>query len=258
MFDPILPVTPAQWLTWVAPVATLVLGLAFFLAPASILSRMGLTGADGHHEATGEARSNFAGFLIGLAISAMLFDQPGLYQTVGMAWAVAVAGKLAHVIFDGGRSISVLLRLVIALGLAAVALSQAGLPQIEFDMPATTPDWLMSGVAALTALIGFVALVVPRVAMAVLRLAPREGAEAAPGELRGTFAGFHIAVGMAAILFGGVFIPLALGAAWLIAAFGRMISMLSDGGNNPRNWLLLLIQIMFGAIPVAAVFGLVA
>jgi hypothetical protein len=50
---------------------------------------------------------------------------------------------------------------------------------------------------------------------------------------------------------------LALGAAFALAAFGRILSMLSDGGNTVMNWLFLSVQIVLAALPLAYVFGLV-
>jgi hypothetical protein len=257
MFEPTLPATPAEWLPLIAPLVTLLIGIGFFFSPAPIMRHLGLVGRDNHPEAIGEGRSHFAGFLIGLPVVALLFGQPVLFQTLGVAWAIAATGKLIHIAFDDGRGLSVMIRFALAVVLAVLIFYQAGQPYAEFTPPASLPETLVAGAAAITVLFGSVAFLMPRAFLSFVRLQAMPGRESASGEIRGALAGFHIAGGLAALMFGGVFVELGLGAAWLATAFGRMISMLSDRANNLLNWLLLLVELALGAIPLAVVLGLI-
>lgn len=257
MFEPTLPATPAEWLPLITPLATLLIGFLYFLVPGRMLSMLRLAGRPDHPEAIGEGRSRFAGFLVGLPMAALLFGQPVLFQALGVAWAIAATGKLVHIVFDDGRGILVIGRFLAAVALAGLALYLNGQPYAEFVTPTRMPEALVAGVAAATALLGAIAFLAPRALLAMTRLQATDERGSARGEMRGTVAGFHLAGGLAALLFGGVFVELALGVAWLATAFGRMISMLSDGANNLRNWLCLVIELAFGAIPLAVVFGLI-
>lgn len=249
-----LPATFAEWLPLMTPLLTLAAGILFFIAPARMLAHLGLAGSHGHPEAVGEGRSRFAGFLLGLSVSALMFGQPVLFQVIGIGWGLAAAGKLVHVVFDGARRASVFLRLGLAAGLGAMALTQSGRPAGALVVPVSTPEWIVAGVAAVTALLGALAFLLPSAVLRMMRLVP--ALASAKGELRGSLAGFHLAAGLAALALGGVFVQLALGAAWLFTAFGRMISMLSDGANNLRNWIVLVVELALGALPLGVVFGI--
>ncbi|MCB1465074.1 MAG: hypothetical protein KDJ90_22255 [Nitratireductor sp.] len=252
MFELVLPQTPEAWLAWSVPLATLVIGLAYFLTPASVLGHLGLQGS------VGEARSSFAGFLVGLSLAAILFDQPVLLQQLGLAWAFAAIGKLVHVGLDGARGLSVMTRLALAAAFAGLACALAGLPDAtRLAMPAAVPQMLIAGAGLLTALTGVLALVAPGLLAGVLNLVPEDG-EAATGELRGSHAGFHLAAGLGVLVADGPFTELALGACWLLSAFGRMISMLSERDRLLFNWAMLVAEIAIGSAVLAVVFGMVA
>jgi hypothetical protein len=76
-------------------------------------------------------------------------------------------------------------------------------------------------------------------------------------EARSTMGGFHLGLGIAALLLAQPMVYLALGAAFALAAFGRILSMLSDSGNTVVNWLYLIVQIVLSALPLAYVFGFI-
>jgi hypothetical protein len=52
-------------------------------------------------------------------------------------------------------------------------------------------------------------------------------------------------------------IYMALGASFAMAAFARIISILSDKGSNLVNYLLLVVQIALAALPLLYVFGFI-
>ena len=74
----------------------------------------------------------------------------------------------------------------------------------------------------------------------------------------GILGGFYLGAGLSAILFAQPLIYLGLGLCWALVAFGRFISMLSDGGNTLRNWVRLVIDAVLGALALTFALGLVA
>ncbi len=126
-----------------------------------------------------------------------------------------------------------------------------------FPMPYSQGEWLAWGGALLTVLFGLVAMVAPRLSLRALMLQPaRENPGAFAGQ-RSLFGGFYAGVGLSAILFAQPLIYLTLGVAWALAAFGRVLSMLSDGGNARFNWISLSIMLLLAALPLTFALGLV-
>ena len=251
-----VPQNLAQWLPLIVPMASLAIGLTYFLVPVYALKFIGITGSLRHPDGVGEGRSSFAGFPIGLGACAVLFGQPSLLMLLGLAFAIAAFGKAIHITFDGARMMSVLFRLLGAIALGVIALSASGIEPPEVSLPQSGGDWLVAIVAAITLCFGLICLAMPRRALGLLRLAQTEDRPAAHGELRGTMAGFMIAMGVGALAYGNIFTDLTLGVCWLATAFGRMISMLSDKSGNAYNWLSLLFDLAMAGIPLAIVFGL--
>ncbi|WP_275785545.1 DUF4345 domain-containing protein [Pararhizobium gei] len=128
---------------------------------------------------------------------------------------------------------------------------------MEFYIPTETGEFLAFCAAAVTALIGLVFLFAPRLAFRALGIDVREGRRGGFAEARSTMGGFHLGLGLAALLLAQPMVYLALGAAFALAAFGRILSMLSDGGNTIANWLFLAAQASLAGLPLAYVFGLV-
>ena len=48
---------------------------------------------------------------------------------------------------------------------------------------------------------------------------------------------------------------MALGFSWLLTAFGRILSMMSDGANTPFNWASVVVELVLAALPLAFAFG---
>ncbi|TBY41536.1 DUF4345 domain-containing protein, partial [Rhizobium leguminosarum bv. viciae] len=67
--------------------------------------------------------------------------------------------------------------------------------------------------------------------------------------------GFYLGFGLSAIMLAQDWIYMALGASFAMAAFARIISILSDKGSSLVNYLLLVVQIALAALPLLYVFG---
>lgn len=128
---------------------------------------------------------------------------------------------------------------------------------MAFYWPASAGEWLAWGTAVITALFGLSMFLIPRLTLGALNLQPSLKHPEAVAEARSTIAGFYLGVSISALLMDQVFLWFAVGLCWAIAAFGRVVSILSDGGNTLRNWLFFIVQIVLAAAPLAFVFGYV-
>jgi len=123
-----------------------------------------------------------------------------------------------------------------------------------FSWPFTQGEWLAWVSAVVTILLGLVALAAPR---ARLRLRDAEGVADAAAEARGQLGGFYIGIGVAAIMFAQPLVYTALGFAWALAAFGRLLSMIVDRSRTLGNSAYLGLCILLAALPLGYAFGLI-
>lgn len=129
---------------------------------------------------------------------------------------------------------------------------------MEFNLPQTDADLLPFVAGAITVLIGLFGLFLPRTLLRILRLQPSPLRPEAVAEARSTVGGFYIGTGlMTALLFDQPVVQLMLGGAFALAAFGRLVSILSDKGGTAFNLGFLALQLILAAMPLAAAFGLV-
>jgi hypothetical protein len=126
--------------------------------------------------------------------------------------------------------------------------------EFSFPWPVTQGETVAFAVAAFTVLWGLVHFLAPRLTLRLLRLETRPDHPEAVAEVRSA-SGFMISAGLCAILFAQPFLYVGLAAAWTLAAFGRIVSMLSDGAGTPYNWLMLLVALVLAILPAAYVFG---
>lgn len=96
----------------------------------------------------------------------------------------------------------------------------------------------------------------PGHAFRLLGLQVQEGRREGYGEGR-SMGGFYLGFGLSAILLAQDWIYMALGASFSMAAFARIISILSDKGSNLVNNLLLVVQVALAALPMLYVFGFI-
>lgn len=126
----------------------------------------------------------------------------------------------------------------------------------SFPWPLSHGEWLAWWAAAATVVLGLLVMFAPRLSLRLLGLeAARRGALVMPRCLIG---GFYVGFGMAAILLAQPFIYLALGAAWAVAAFGCVVSLLSDGAATLHGWLFLLLSLALAALTLAFALGFAA
>ncbi|MGN6550801.1 MAG: AGROH133_08824 family phage infection protein [Pararhizobium sp.] len=124
---------------------------------------------------------------------------------------------------------------------------------MELYLPSSAGEWLAWVSALATVLLGLALLVAPRAALGVLKLKAIDPHGIA--QARATIAGFHLGLGLAAILLAQPFVWLALAAGWAMTAFGRLVSILFDGGFTLFNLAALLLELVLMALPAAYALG---
>ncbi len=239
-----------------APIWLLLTGTAFFFFPRAMLRQMKLEGVANHPEAFGEGRSSFAGFLIASGILGLSVNLPIVMFSIAASLAIATLGKLFHIVFDGARNAGVLIRFAIVAVLALFCFSQVDIPVRTLTLPGTLSEILPAISAIVTILFGLISFFAPITALHLMRLRPKDAFPSAKGEVRGLLAGFYLGTGLTVLLIGGYYSFLLLALAWAVTAFGRIISMLSDGTNNVFNWISLMLELVLVILPLSVVLGL--
>ena len=129
---------------------------------------------------------------------------------------------------------------------------------MDFALPQTNADMLPFGAACITILMGLVALFAPRITFRLLRLETRQSHPEALAESRATIAGFWLGVGLVgAALYDQPFVQLALGAGWLFSAFGRLVSLLTDGASF-RAIFYLVVELALACAALAPALGFIS
>jgi hypothetical protein len=129
--------------------------------------------------------------------------------------------------------------------------------ELSFPWPMSQGEWLAWISAVVTVLLGVFFLFAAGTGLKALRLQIAPDRPQALAEVRGRVAGFYLGLGLAAILLAQPLIYMALGFSWAFTAFGRLVSMLSDGGGRLYNLVLLVVEVVLAALPLLFAFGLV-
>jgi predicted membrane channel-forming protein YqfA (hemolysin III family) len=119
--------------------------------------------------------------------------------------------------------------------------------------PQTLGETLGFTVAAITLLIGLAGLLFPRTMLRLVKLVPVVPEAVAEG--RAGFGGMLLALGACAILFAQPFVTLVMGAMWLAAAAGRLISIVFDSAASRFNAAALAFETAMGLAALAGVLG---
>ncbi|MBO0905499.1 DUF4345 domain-containing protein [Jiella sonneratiae] len=129
---------------------------------------------------------------------------------------------------------------------------------MDFALPTNPAGWLPFAAAVVAALLGLGALFAPRLVLSAIGLAPSAGSIDALAGARASLAGFWLGVGLVgAALYDQPFVELAVGAGWLFSAFGRLVSLLTDGASF-RGIFYLLVELVLAAAALAPAFGFVS
>jgi hypothetical protein len=125
----------------------------------------------------------------------------------------------------------------------------------SFPWPVSQGEWAAWSSAVVTLLFGLILFLAPDISFRLLRLQTKPERPAAIAEGRGRMSGFYLGVGLCCILLAQPLLYMTLGFSWLFTAFGRLLSMMSDGANTPYNWISILVELVLAGLPLAFAFG---
>ncbi len=112
-------------------------------------------------------------------------------------------------------------------------------------------EWLPLLGALFTLALGTLGLVAPRKIAALVGIAP-DGLRGL-SEVRATYGGIFVGLGIACLLFQQSEVYLAVGLAWLIAAAARTISIFLDRAFSTKNAGGLIVEAGIGLLLIASV-----
>lgn len=127
---------------------------------------------------------------------------------------------------------------------------------MEFYFPTELGEQLAFLSAATTSLIGCFILFAPGITLNILGLVRRDERPEGLGAAR-SVGGLMIGFSATAILLAQPIVYLAFGSALGLAAFGRVLSIMSDRGVTWRSVLFLVVEAVLASLPLAYVFGLI-
>ncbi|MBN9056075.1 DUF4345 domain-containing protein [Shinella sp. NM-101] len=127
---------------------------------------------------------------------------------------------------------------------------------MEFYIPTETGELLAFLAAIVTGLFGLFALFAPGTALKFAGLQPKEGSREAYAFARSA-GGFHAGLAIVALMMAQSWIYMAIGGGFALAAFGRILSLMSDRSFSLKNLLALLVQAVLAALPLGYAFGFI-
>ncbi|MGV1916454.1 DUF4345 domain-containing protein [uncultured Agrobacterium sp.] len=128
---------------------------------------------------------------------------------------------------------------------------------MEFYFPTELGEQLAFGAAVLSSLIGLLVMFAPMITFRLFGLQVTGERRDGLVLIRSSLAGLYLGLGVSALLLAQPMVYLAFGAAFALAVFGALLSILSDGGATLRNLLLMVVHVVLAAFPLMYVFGLV-
>ena len=127
---------------------------------------------------------------------------------------------------------------------------------MEFYIPTETGEFLAFCCAIVTGLAGLVVLFAPGTALRVAGLQLRDDTREAYAFARSA-GGFYLGLAVVALMMAQSWIYMAIGGGFAIAAFGRILSLMSDRSFSLKNLLILAAQAVLAALQLGYAFGFI-
>ena len=127
---------------------------------------------------------------------------------------------------------------------------------MEFYIPTETGEFLAFCAAIATGLLGLFALFAPGTALKLAGLQTKETTREGLAFARSA-GGFYAGLAIVALMMAQSWIYMAIGGGFALAAFGRILSLMSDGSFTVKNLLVLVTQAALAAFPLGYVFGFI-
>jgi hypothetical protein len=127
---------------------------------------------------------------------------------------------------------------------------------MEFYIPTETGEFLAFSAAIATALFGLFTLFAPGTALTLAGLQVRDGSREGFAFARSA-GGFYAGLAIVALMMAQSWIYMGIGGGFALAAFGRVLSLMSDGSFTLKNLLVLAVQAVLAALPLGYAFGFI-
>lgn len=262
----VFPAEPWPRAAFVSVAVSLAAGLLMFAFPATSGRELGLENAATRPGGIGELRPT-GGFLAGYAFATlMFFDQPVLCAGFGVAMMVAAFARLVSLMSDMSASLLNLLLFLLQVILAVAMLyffSDAVTDELQIGVPTELMPQLVFSVFGALAVVGFLVLFAPRIAMSIAGLWVLADKQGGIASVRST-GGFMLGMGLFGMAVAGywqsqfvVLLILCFGfvVAVALSVIGRLLALLVNRGNFAFNVVALLIQIVAMIVVITYVGG---
>lgn len=235
---PEFPSEPGAQAAFIAAAVSIVLGLAFLVFPGYFGRFVGLESRETRPGAIGELRAA-GGFLAGLALATLMFDQPVLYTALGVSLAIAAFGRIISLMSDQAATLLNFLLLVVQVVLAGATLYyffDVFTPDMQFAMPEEPEARLVFYTYVVFAVIGALMMFAPRIAAMISGL--QAIADSGVTSIRSA-GGFAVGAGLTGMAVANPMMDLGFGAALALAVIGRLIALALNRGN----WIYAVIAL---------------
>lgn len=263
---PVFPAEPWPQAAFLSVAVLLAAGLLMLAFPATCGRVLGLEGTAARPGGIGEIRP-VGGFLAGLALATlMFFDQPVLSATLGVALSVSAFARLISLMSDMSASLINLLLFVVQAIFGVAMLyyfTDVVTNDLELGMPGEIMPQLVFLVFAALAILGFLVLFAPRIAMGIAGLWVAADKTGGIASVRST-GGFMLGAGLFGMAVSGywqsqfvVLLMLSFGfiVAMALSIIGRVLAMGLNRGNAVFNAVALVAQAAALAIVITYVGG---
>jgi hypothetical protein len=255
---PPIPTVLGEQLAMLSAVITFVIGLLLFLLARPIAQWWGFTARAGRDGAAGELRPA-GGFMAGLGLAGLLFNQPVIYVMIASAWALAAFGRLLSMMSASDRSNGLynFLFLILQVALSAAAFYwffDVWTGDTSFEMPEDPSAFIVFVAGSATVILGFFLMFAPGLAMMGAGLSISEGRSRVIASVR-AFGGLLAGSAGVLVLAGNPMCELALGAALLLSLIGRLAALIFETGRYIFQGLLLVLTAAGAGIFLGHIFG---
>ena len=125
---------------------------------------------------------------------------------------------------------------------------------MEFYIPTETGEFLAFCAAIVTGLLGLIALFAPGTVLKLAGLLTTETSREGLAFVRSA-GGFYAGLAIVALMMAQSWIYMAIGGGFTLAAFGRILSLMSDGSFSLKNLIVLAVQAVLAGLPLGYAFG---
>jgi len=254
---PEFPSTPGAQMVFIATAIAILIGFGALAFPGTAGRLVGLQSGQYRPGGIGELRIA-GGFLAGLALATLMFDQPVLYTALGIAFACAAFGRILSLLSDKAASPINLLVLLVQVSLAGVSLRyffDVFTPDLNLAIPEDPEARLVFFAYCIIAALGALVLLAPGI---WARISGLQAATNAGFSAIRSAGGFALGAALTAIVLANPMLDLGFGAALAFAVLGRLVGLALNRGNHVYAGLALLVQSAAAVVVVNHVTGMMA